>query len=435
MKKQLEEWKKQYDHVEVTDNDLDQAIEAGVQKAEKQQRLKRWGIAPFVTAAIIFISFITVINASPAFAAQVAKFPGLERFIELVQFDKGHQAAIESDYFQVIDKTVTKGDLMLTLDGVIRDQNGIVLFYTVTSEKELDNVRLEESTMTNAKGEEMKQYAQLYNPPVKDGDTYSQTIEFFTEEPIPFDDFTLTTEVVGVETLDNDVGNQLREKVSIDFHAENTKEAIDYQVDETVTVKGQKIHINSVTIQPLRTSINLYADPENDMRIFSFDDIALVDENGEEWSGIQNGMTASGTIEDENYEVFLQSNYFEQPESLVLTFSKIQAVDRDKDYLRFDLKNEQILHDPNDKFYDMEYGNGWLSVTMDRMEGYYMNPFGDILDLDGNKIEQTRSNSSHIENDASSTFKQSIQTNEPIIDVKLSSYPNWIEEKVEIPLK
>ncbi|QGH33408.1 DUF4179 domain-containing protein [Gracilibacillus salitolerans] len=429
MKKQLEEWKKQYDHVEVTENDLDQAIEAGVQKAEQQRRLKRWGIAPVVAAAIILLSFITIINASPTFAAQVAKFPGMEKFIELVQFDKGQKAAIENDYFQIIDKSVTKGDLTLTIDSVIRDEHGLVLFYTVSSEKELNRIRLEESMITNDQGEDLGYQS------VSSRDEAQGTVEYYTEEPIPFDDFTFTAEVVGVETLDNGVGNQLRETISIDFHAENTKEAIHYQVDETVTVEGQKIHINSVTIQPLRTSINLYADPENDMRIFSFDDIALVDENGEEWSGIQNGMTASGTIEDENYEVFLQSNYFEQPESLVLTFSKIQAVDRNKDYFRFDLKNEQILHDPNNKFYDMEYRNGWLSVTMDSMEDYYMNPFGDIFDLDGNKMEQTRSNYGHTLNNESRTFKQAIQTNESIIDVKLSSYPNWIEEKVEIPLK
>ncbi|MGP4042076.1 DUF4179 domain-containing protein [Gracilibacillus sp. D59] len=431
MKKQLEAWKKQYDHVEVTENELDQAIEAGMQKAEKQEMLKRWGIAPIVTAALIVLSFITVINASPTFAAQIAKLPGMERFIELVQFDKGQQAAIENDYFQVIDKTVTKGDITLTVDGVIRDENGLVLFYTVSSEKELDRVRLEESLITNVNGEELAYQSKGYSPKSED----QGTVEYYTDEPIPFDDFTFTTEVVGVETLDNGVGNQLRETISIDFHAEDTKEAIQYQVDKTVSVKGQKIHINSVTIQPLRTSINLYADPENDMRILSFDDIALVDENGEEWAGIRNGITASGTIEDKNYEVYLQSNYFEQPESLSLTFSRVQAVDRNEDYIRFDLENEQILHDPNDIFYDMEYENSWLSVTMDKIEGYYTNPFGSIFDLDGNKIEQTRSGSSHIQKDNSSTFRQSIQTNEPIIDIKLSGYPNWIEEKVEIPLK
>ncbi|MFD2656460.1 DUF4179 domain-containing protein [Gracilibacillus thailandensis] len=430
MKKKLDEWKKQYDALEVRDHELDQAIEAGMQKAVKQQFWKRWGITPVVTVAIILLSFITIINASPTFAAQVAKYPGMDKLIEFVQFDKGQKAAIENDYFQVIDKSVTQGDLTLTVDGVIRDENGLVLFYTVSSEKELDRVRLEESLITNVNGRELAYQSKDYSPQ----DENRGTVEYYTDDPIRFDDFTFTTEVVGVETLDNGVGNQLRETISIDFHAENTKESIQYQVDETVKIEGQKIHIDSVTIQPLRTTVNLYADPENDMRILAIDDIALVDEKGEEWTGIQNGMTASGTIEDENYEVYLQSNYFEQPESLALTFSKVQAVNRDEDYFRFDLEKEQILHDPYDKFYDLTYESGWLSISMDKMENYYMDPFGEILDLDGNVMEQIRSSSSHQSNQKTTTFKKAIQTDERIIDIKLSGYPNWIEQKVAIPL-
>ncbi|WP_208591687.1 DUF4179 domain-containing protein [Gracilibacillus suaedae] len=430
MKKQLKEWKKQYDVLEVRDHELDQAIEAGMQKAAKQQFWKRWGITPVVTVAIIFLSFITIINASPTFAAQVAKYPGMEKLIELVQFDKGQKAAIENDYFQVINKSVTKGDLTLTLDGVIRDAHGLVLFYTISSDKGLERVRLENSKITDDKEEELTYHSKSYHPQ----NEVQGTIEYYTEDPIPFDDFTFTTEVVGVETLDNGVGNQLRETISIDFHAENTKESIQYQVDETVKIVGQKVHINSVMIQPLRTTVNLYADPENDMRILSIDDITLVDEKGEEWSGIRNGMTASGTIEDENYEVYLQSNYFEQPESLSLTFSEIQAVKRDEDYFRFDLEKEQILHDPYDMFYDLTYENGWLSISMDKMENYHMNPFGEILDVDGNRIEQIRSSFSHQSNQKTSIFKKAIQTDERIIDIKLSGYPNWIEQKVAIPL-
>ncbi len=430
MKKKLDEWKKQYDVLEVRDHELDQAIEAGMQKAVKQQFWKRWGITPVVTVAIILLSFITIINASPTFAAQVAKYPGMDKLIELVQFDKGQKAAIENDYFQVIDKSVTQGDLTLTVDGVIRDENGLVLFYTVSSEKELDRVRLEESLITNVNGRELAYQSKGYSPQ----DENRGTVEYYTDEPIRSDDFTFTTEVVGVETLDNGVGNQLRETISIDFHAENTKESIQYQVDETVKIEGQKIHIDSVTIQPLRTTVNLYADTENDMRILAIDDIALVDEKGEEWTGIQNGMTAIGTIEDENYEVYLQSNYFEQPESLSLTFSKLQAVNRDEDYFRFDLEKEQILHDPYDKFYDLTYESGWLSISMDKIENYYMDPFGEILDLDGNVMEQIRSSSSHQSNQKTTIFKKAIQTDERIIDIKLSGYPNWIEQKVAIPL-
>ncbi|MDX8046911.1 DUF4179 domain-containing protein [Gracilibacillus sp. S3-1-1] len=433
MKNHLKAWKKQYQEIEITEREFNQAIEAGMQKAVKRHRRKQLGIIPSVTIAVILLSLILIINASPTFAAQMAKIPGMERIIELVQFDKGKTAAIENDYYQAINRSVTKGDITFTLDGVIRDENGLVLFYTITSANELHDVWIEENSITNDNGEEMLDDMTSYGSLDEEN---RGTMEYYTkEEPIEFDNFVFHGEIVGTEILDDGRRQQVRENISIDFHAENTKEAIHYQIDKTVMVEGQKIHVNSVTIQPLRTTVNLYADPDNEMKILAFDDLAIVDQKGEDWSSMSNGIVSTDNPEDESYHLYLQSNYFEQPTSLTLKLSKVQAVEREHDYFRFDLDNEEILYDPYDMFFDMSYEYGELSLSMHARDDFGTFVFGDVFDLNGDKLEESYNTQGVRVDDKVRKFMYTINTTEPIVDVQIVGYPNWLEEEIEIPLK
>lgn len=52
----------------------------------------------------------------------------MEWLIGYIEQDKGYSAIIENDYYQKLDVSETKGDLTLTIDGVIMDESGINIF-------------------------------------------------------------------------------------------------------------------------------------------------------------------------------------------------------------------------------------------------------------------------------------------------------------------
>ena len=120
-----------------------------------------------------------------------------------------------------------------------------------------------------------------------------------------------------------------------------------YEVDQTVSVEGQKIKFQSVTVYPTRIAVTVEYAPENTKRILGFDDLALVNEQGEEWARITDGVIGSRL--DEDHEVlYFQSNYFTNPESLYLQGSSIRAIDKNKTELQIDLDKEELINPPDD---------------------------------------------------------------------------------------
>lgn len=430
MSEQLNEWRNKYQALDVTELELDQAMEIGLDKAKQKKKRVHYRVGTLVVAAIFFLSVITLVNISPVFAQQLENIPGMEKLISLVQFNKGQKAAIENEYYQILNRAEKKDELALTIDGVIRDEKGLVIFYTIESEKAWEQLRIKEFEILSEEGQELSDYTMSYYSPGEGNfDEYSGVVEIFSEQRIPFDQFKVTTKIVA----ENSSGREeVEETFEIAFEALATKESKYYSIDETVEVDDQKIHVESVTIHPLRVEVKLQADPSNTMHIFSIDDLAIVNESGEIWSGISGGITASGSMEENNYKVYLQSNYFENPDNLTLAFSKIQAVEKEKNYLRLDLENEQILHDPYGVFIDMKYENNKLALTMPVADINF--PLGQIYDQNGNEIENQLDSAMKQVGDLQ-IFEKVIYTEETIIDVRLNGYPNWITKEVKISIK
>jgi len=66
------------------------------------------------------------------------------------------------------------------------------------------------------------------------------------------------------------------------------KQKKSYPVNKTVEVEGQNITFKNITIYPLRTAIEIEFDPDNTKKLFTFEDLRIVNEKGAVWSGISN---------------------------------------------------------------------------------------------------------------------------------------------------
>ena len=416
----------------------DGAIMQGLERAKReklQARAKRkrtlWSLA---AAALIILTLVTTIRVSPAFANAVASIPGMEKFVELIQNDKGLQGVFENEYYQPIGESQTIGNATLTIDGVILDESGMNIFYTIESAVEMKNLEVNRPVLDNQ--QEIPPSSFSYNHPIlPDGSTkvYSDILTYTFQDPVKFEnlDFTLALLV----TLG---GNEL--DFSIPFTVpENVKPSVIYEINEEVEVEGQKFTVKDITIHPLRIAVRVSYHPDNTKKILHFEDMRLENQNGEVWGSIMNGISSRGEDENGDYVYFLQSNYFETPEELYLRINKIQAVEKENASLVIDTEKGLLNNTPKDDNLELISSSreGFeLTLKTPLDEEFNASLGAGLVDANGKKVEVV-SEGMGFKEDNIRSWTIDINDDGYINPVKMElfAYPNYINGDVKIELK
>lgn len=430
----LEEYKKKLDEIEVPEKALDLAIEAGLRRAKKERKPRTKWMLTAAMAAILILGFFGTIRVSPAFANYIAEIPGMEKIVELIRHDKGMMTAIENDYYQELGVSVEKNGLEVVIDGAIADENGLILFYTLNTDEKQKNITTGMPRLTTLDEGDMVIGTISGGFPhhsEKGEYSYSGTFEYFFQEPLTAREFQLDMKVEG-DTVEKDVS--LTFKLPDEISPKKT-----YPLNETITIEGQKIHFLEATVYPLRVAVHVKMDPSNTKKLLEFEDLRLVDENGETWSKIKNGTTASKISDDETI-YYLQSNYFNEPEKLFLVFNKIQAVDKKTDAVVIDTEKEIILSQPpGNKLRDFEINGNEVVFNLYTEKEFNYDLFLGGTDAEGNKIYNNSSLWYGYQEDKS---HQKIGINFPKlnsypnpISLELSFYPAWIKGEGKIRIK
>lgn len=414
------------------------AIMQGLERAKReraQTRSKRkrtfWSLA---AAALIILTLVTTIRVSPAFASAVASIPGMEKFVELIQNDKGLSAIFENEYYQPIGESQTIGNATLTIDGVVLDESGMNIFYTIRSAVEMDDIMINTPVLENK--QDIPPASISYNHPIIQEDSpnsYTDILGITFQDPLKFEnlDFTLGLEI----TLDGEGFD-----FSIPFTVpENVKPSVVYDMNKEVEIEGQKFTVEEVIVHPLRVGIKITFDPDNTKKILQFEDIRLEDENGEAWSSIANGISSTGDNGGGEIIYFLQSNYFETPKELYLRINKMQAVDIEDSYFMVDTNKDLLLHSPKDGRLELVNSSRTafeMTLKIDTENGF---PYG--LDKE---ISDANGESMNIRQSGMSTPHDGIQSINIVFEdngyanpvkVELFAYPNYINGDVKIELK
>ena len=168
-----------------------------------------------------------------------------------------------------------------------------------------------------------------------------------------------------------------------------------YEMNEVMSFEGQHITVKSIAISPLRTGITIAVDPDNSQRILGFDDLRFLDENGEEWSTIQNGLTATGNEQDGETTYFMQSNYFREPKKLTLQVGEVKALPKGEDYIEVDFAKNKVLYQPSLSGLKAHVSNGFLTVVAPTAyENKTMGLLGTAIDANGQTVSAISSTSS-----------------------------------------
>ncbi|TQR20344.1 DUF4179 domain-containing protein [Psychrobacillus vulpis] len=454
--KKLEQRKKSIDKVEVPRDKLHFAVQSGFEKAKKERALKRskirkrstWSIA---IAAILLISFVTSISVSPVFASKVASIPGLEKIVSLIKQDRGLTAAVENDFYQPINLSQEKNGITVTLDGIIADKKGMVIFYSVHS-KEVDLSTLEIKYLELSSG---------MTPRYRFGLGNNYGLNLTPREGTNFYSGVKTIEKVAF-SKDPSWGMGIKNGDKIEhFNIPFTYKLMDVEnknivVDKEVTIEGQRFKIKQLIVNPIRTTIKLEEDPNNSKKLLSraFDELKLVDEMGRTWSttpGNSYKVLPKGNL----WEVpLMESFYFHDPKELTLTFGKVAAMEKSEAYVLIDTETKEFLEQPSKSiFSNLQVKDNRVSFIVQVDKEYDKNLVHFNKFIDANEKEfyiETGGLTPVVNNyvrgsmitvpEVGQKFEfelpdKSFTTYTNPIRLDLEFYPSWIEEDVQIEIK
>ncbi len=425
----LNESKERLEQVPVPDDLVNVAIREGYLKARhKKRKLQRisWAIS---IAAVLMLTFVTSIRVSPAFASAVANLPWLEPLVEMVQMDKGLEGIIKNEYYESVGISQSKDGYTLTVDGVIIDQTGVELFYTLDTSTGKEFSRFDKIILKNGEEDLLDNSGYSYGNHSEKHKSGNLSVYFGGEKILASKNLTL-----GI-TLDN----AQKTSFTIPFSIKNDiKKGKVYDLNETVEIDSQKIKIKEAIVSPLRVAIKLEIDSQNVMEILTFENMRLEDENGETWGSIRNGVTASGGTEDKERIFFLQSNYFREPKELYLKIDKVQALPKEQSYLLVDFEKKEVLNKLIDNKMQI------LSITSHTLEyqiktaeaNHHISLFSSGIDAKGKTVDISSSSSSQME-DYEYVHNLSFESEDFVNPVKLpfDYYPNYLEGSASIRIK
>ena len=404
-----------------------------LRRHQQEKRIRRRAWKSVVVAALLVLVFVTSIRVSPAFASTISKIPGFAPLVHMITYDKGVSDIIDHEYYEEIGTAQTKNGLTFTLHGVIADESGMILSYTLSAPfnvQKLDtkNVELRRNREALEVGIGYSWYRE------KETKLIEEKIEITAgENPIVYQDaqFEFYIQLADANKTEFTIPFTLKKPIA------KTK---NYEINEVMSFKGQNITVKSISISPLRTGIVIAIDPNNDMRILGFDDLRLLDENGEEWSTITNGLTAKGNLMDGEATHFLQSNYFREPKKLTLQVGEVKALPKGEDFIEVDFVKNRVLSQPSLPGLKVHLKNGFLTViSPTAYENKMIGMIGTAIDANGQTVYSQMTSSSHGPEEWEIEETTSYKFNDVVNPVRIyfSHYENFLDgvQTINFPLK
>lgn len=394
-------------------------------KVQREKRIKK-RIVPVAIVALFCVSILFSIRVSPTFASYVAKIPGFYALVSAVRIDAGIKDIVDNQYFEEINVTESKNGLSLTLQGVIADYSGFVLFYD--ADALFDMSKLELNDVQLFQGDDEIPGPSSFTRNAENQEYISSLVEYSFSEPIVY---TSKDFKVVFHFNDIDKGNI---EITIPFTLQNEiaqEKVID--ANRTVDVDGQKFTITQIRRSPLKTAIDIEIEEANTMQILAFDDIEVMTDRGERRYSIINRIAKHGDIRDGKITLYVQSNYFHDSDSLTINIGAVQAVPKGEDYIEVDFGTKEVFTKPEFFDWDISVTSQNVSVAVKKgdNQGRQLRLWNAVKE-DGTPLEFTRSTISRDEQYEIETTQ--FQDYDGKAKIYFSYYFNPIGENIELDI-
>jgi len=446
MRKDLDNIKKQYDSIQIPP-ELDLVIEQAVKRGQRVKRSNLF-IRPLAAAAALLLFFVLSVNLSPAFARVVGTIPGMESIIDLISFDRGLVEVVDHGYGQVINKSVTDNGMTLTLESAIYDGKQLILALRMVADRELDQAGFWELFLTDASGNKIPAAYGHGSNEDENTNTFRTLVQFhYIEGSFPE---SLILECNSIEHIyEAENHTQHREIIagnwSIPFTLDTELahfEPIITELDKVVTVGNVKFTIESMSVYPTVAELKVTMDPENPVRITSFKNLRVMDEEGNKYS------FRSSTGQGNEYVYRFESNYFLSPKQLTLELDGVYTLPWEDTYFILDIENEKVLDDGGlgiefvrkSVYLDSIYERNEMTVWFEVNDPEFVQAddrfiwVDTVQDLSGNPYHLIH----HAWSSGQDQFGLGFNADEEIpntVKVRVNGISKGIMESVEVPLK
>lgn len=436
---------------------LEETIQKGWNKGVRNQR-KKIILKSFMIVLPMVMFFVMSINFSPAFADFVRTIPGLEYIVNLVQFDKGLQLALENNYVQHVDKSVTKEGITFTVKDIIADNDRMLIFYRLEGNGRDKKIGVRDVSIFDEQGKNKVAGCSygLGNVDMLEEKYVEERIDVsFIEEYKEIEKVVLNLNLlVGDDKKQEFEMKKIKDlTIPIEIDREYFRRAEkSYEINQWVEVEGQRIHFRDMTIYPTRIALHVEYDPSNKKKILGFRNLVIEDEKGE-FPKIANGSVGKKISDDEEI-IYMQSDFFNAPKKIKISGSKLMALDKDKMTVKIDLDQKKIIKAPDSRLKLLDITtkeeqnnrtgeNEKFRILFFKLEGlvdqnYHYNIFRKDMIINGKKYESNRSGSgiSSLENgviyeECEQYFRED-EGLKGIGQIKIYQYPSFIETPFEI---
>lgn len=380
------------------------ALERSVQRARAKHRAARRGKlfgVPLASLAGAAAAFALLVNLSAPFALAASRVPFLKGLTAAVALSPSLRAAVEHDYVQYVGRSQTVNGITMTVEYLIVDQKQVNIFYTLESDL---YPRLDGNVDLTLPDGTRPQAMVGWGHSEGDGPLRKITLDF-TDHSVS-DALILTCSawpVGGSANTPPDApttptpGEKSRPSPSAvaDFSFTLrldpgfTAAGEVYELNQIVTLDGQRITVDSVEVYPTHIRLNLRDDAANTAWLKGLD-FYLEDEKGNRYEKISNGVTATGDPDTPFMASHrLESSYFGDAKHLTVHITGAEWLDKGKEYIDLDIANGTAKNLPQGVTLGKAQRRGdsvdVVLVAQDRGKGSYSILYNGWMDGDGER--------------------------------------------------
>ncbi|ACS98834.1 hypothetical protein Pjdr2_0154 [Paenibacillus sp. JDR-2] len=328
-----------------SDESFAAAVRIGVQQGRQQlkrRKRSRLTLQMAAAAACVLVLLTACIRVSPAFAELVREIPGLNGVVELIKGDSTLTSAMNHEFIQPVNQSQSKNGYTFKVDGIMADQQRIVIFYTAEGPEVSKGANSTEYKIADGNGDPLEaMIGSNYYSIGKTGtepDTANRIhdmIDIMLVDGVPVPSEIRFSLKLGGEWHEVDI--------AVDrSRFEQLKE--DITLNKTIDIGGQKFIIEKALVTPLQASVTIRKVPDSRMRANHFIQLALVDEKGRRWE-TKGGF---GMLDEGTTTLTFQSNYFEKPQHLRLVADGLLLSPKGQKFV-INTETRETLETPDDR--------------------------------------------------------------------------------------
>lgn len=377
-----EEYESLLEELDKTPLKLDFTLERALLKRRVHRRnVHKAVFAPLGTLAAVFAIFVLLVNVSPTFAYAAGRLPVLRDLAKFVAMSPSLSAAVENEYVQPMDLEQTANGITAKIEYVIVDQKQLNIFYVLVSDT-YKNL-MADPDISSADGSAIEGFSVIFADPGETNDKLRKITVDFAQGTMPdalylnlrirksgAAEANVTAAPAKESTLESsyfsDNGTE-SEPVSeigftLSFDPAYTATGENIQLNTPFVLDSQHIILSSVGIYPTHMRFILNDDESNTAWITALS-YYVVNEKGERFDGISNGISAYGKENSPMLQQFmLESAFFSSSKHLTLYITGVSWLDKNMERVHVDLKNKtaDALPEGVEFISSEKYYSGWL---------------------------------------------------------------------------